>query len=83
MATKASPANLTPQAPSPTDCKRSSSHGPVHKLKLEPAAKNVMLTAPFKGSPASAATIKAEYSKPQGIRAHNMPITPGAAAPER
>jgi hypothetical protein len=58
--TKAMPANRTPQAPSPSDCKRKNSHGPVHKLKLDPAANNPMLVAPFEGSPVKAATIKAE-----------------------
>ena len=60
MATKAKPAIRTPHAPSPTDCRRKSTQGPVHKLKLEPKAKNAMLAAPFKGLPANAATITAE-----------------------
>jgi hypothetical protein len=62
---------------------RKNSHGPAHKLTLLPKANKAMVAAPSSGWLVKAATIKAEYNKPQGIKAHRPPTNQGAARPQR
>jgi hypothetical protein len=62
---------------------RKKSQGPAHKLMLLPNANKAMVAAPSSGWLVKAATIKAEYSKPQGMRAHSPPTIQGAARPQR
>ena len=63
-----------PQAPSPRLCKRSHNHGPAHRLTLLPRAKRAMVMPPACGVLGRAATNKAEYSSPQGKKAHSAQI---------
>jgi hypothetical protein len=62
---------------------RKNSHGPAHKLMLLPKANKAMVAAPSSGSLVKAATIRAEYSKPQGMKAQSPPTIHGAARPQR
>jgi hypothetical protein len=50
---------------------------------LLPKANKAMVAAPSNGWLVKAATIRAEYNKPQGIKAHNPPTIQGAARPQR
>jgi len=63
--------------------KRSHSHGPSIMLTEVPTTKSAMTPAPDATSPANAATSKAEYSKPQGSKAHKVPNAKGAPRPQR
>ena len=45
-----------------------------NKEMLEPMANAAILSAPPSGLPLNDEIINAEYSKPQGINAHSMPI---------
>ena len=46
-------------------------------------ANKVLLAAPSSGWLVKAATIRAEYSKTQGMKAHSPPTIHGAALPQR
>ena len=48
---------------------------------LVPSANKAMTAAPSVGWLVMPATSKAEYNKPQGKNAHNMPTTSGAPPP--
>ena len=74
----ASPARRMPHAPSPRVCRRNHSQGPAHRLTLLPKANKAMVMAPSSGELVSAATISAEYKRPQGMNAHNKPTIQGA-----
>jgi hypothetical protein len=60
---------------------RKNNQGPAQRLMLLPKANKAMVAAPSSGWLVKAATIKAEYSKPQGIKAQRPPTTKGAALP--
>jgi hypothetical protein len=79
---KARPAKRIPQAPSPKLLSFNNNHGAKPKLRLLPKAKQAMVSAPSKALPVSAATIKAEYNKPQGMKAHKPPTAKGATLPK-
>jgi hypothetical protein len=74
MTDKANPANRMPHAPSPRLESFKSIHGARLRLSALPNAKHAMVRAPSKACPVSAATMSAEYSKPQGMKAHKFAL---------
>jgi hypothetical protein len=82
LANSARPAIRMAHWPEPCPRKRSHSQGPAISDTPLPSAKSAITPAPWAALLVIAATNSAEYSRPQGSKAHNTPIKPIGARVE-
>ena len=82
VASRAKPASRMAHSPRPPPLARNNHQAPSVMLKPLPKANAAMTKAPCHQLTDKAATIKAEYNKPQGNKAQSTPTKAGALAPK-
>ena len=83
VAIRATPASRMPHPPEAPPRRRNNSQGAMVNVMAVPTPNAAMISAPCTADADKAATIKAEYNKPHGIKAQAVPKAHGARGPKR